>query len=122
MKSASNAIRLVPLLLFFLIFILVFVLIEIQVVFLLFVFLLLTRFLELQRIEATHIKVSATLFTGQRVAFVQFILIHVDYGVTAWTVDHLFPPETHFPYTRIRGLRLRFGLFTVFRRRFANRT
>src|SRR5579875_669445 len=44
-----------------------------------------------QRRNPADAQIRAALLANQRVAFIQFFLIHIDDRVTHWTIDHLYP-------------------------------
>src|ERR1017187_8442199 len=87
-KTAARIRRLI--LLFFLFLLLIFVLLLFVVVYVFVVFLLfiLVSF-DVQRIQAGDAEIGSALIAGQRVSFVQFFHVQVDYRVAVRTVDHL---------------------------------
>src|SRR5579864_7193199 len=95
--AASKSKRLVPILFFLFLLFFVFVLVIIEVVFFFLVLFFILRGFELKRIETGHGEIGAALFTGQRVAFVNFVLVYVDHSVAVWTVDHLHFLHKHIP-------------------------
>src|ERR1022692_1286513 len=90
-KTAARIRRLILLFFLFLllIFVLLFVVVYVFVVFLLFILVLILASFEFQRIQAGDAEIGSALIAGQRVSFVQFFHVQVDYGVSVWTVDHL---------------------------------
>src|ERR1700686_255719 len=93
--AANKNGRLMPILLFFLFFfIFLFVLVVIELV-LFFLLLFVFRCFQLERIEAGYAKIGAALLAGQRVTFIPFVLVQVDYGVSVWTVGHLPSLQEH---------------------------
>src|SRR5689334_24878020 len=78
--------------LFILFFVFILVVVEVFVLFLFF-FLFYLSGLDFNRIQPSDVEIGATLVAGQRVAFIQFILVYVDHGVAFGAVHHLaFPP------------------------------
>src|ERR1051326_7523978 len=87
--AANNSATLV--FLFFLVilfFVFVLVVVEVFVLFLFF-FLFFLSGLDFYRIQPSDVEIGATLVAGQRVAFIQFILVYVDHGVAFGAVHHL---------------------------------
>src|ERR1017187_6270140 len=90
-KTAARIRRLILLFFLFLllIFVLLFVVVYVFVVFLLFILVLILASFEFQRIQAGDAEIGSALIAGQRVSFVQFFHVQVDYRVAVRTVDHL---------------------------------
>src|SRR5436305_565826 len=93
----SRSRRLMPILFLLFLFFLVFLLVIIEIFFLFFFLFLILRGFELKRIETGHGEIGAAFLAGQRVAFINFVLVYVDHSVAVWTVDHLLSLQKHIP-------------------------
>src|SRR5579859_2906563 len=80
----SRSRRLMPILFLLFLFFLVFFLVIIKVFFFFLVLFLILRGFELKRIETGHGEIGAAFLAGQRVAFINFVLVYVDHSVAVW--------------------------------------
>src|ERR1700694_334291 len=75
----SKSKRLMPILFLLFLLFLVFVLVILEVFFFFLVLFLILRGFELKRVETGHGEIGAAFLAGQRVAFINFVLVYVDH-------------------------------------------
>src|ERR1051326_1939560 len=91
------------LLILFFLLLLLFILVVIEVLVFVVAFLLFIGGLKLQRVETDHSQIGTTFVARERFAFVQFVLVHVNYSIATRAVDHFSSlPSTNVPNKNLK--------------------